>query len=478
MAEHLRDENYRDHIATVDKEGKRIWVYPKKPKGSFTTKRTWVAWILLGLLFAVPHIRIAGQPLLQLDFLGRKFIIFGNLFYPADAFIFVIISITAVVSIILFTVVFGRLFCGWLCPQTVFMEMVFRKVEYWIEGDYKQQIKLNKQTWDAEKLRKKIFKHIIFFVISFLIANTFLAYIIGSEALWEIQIDDPQNHVTGLLSILLFTFIFYMVFSQLREQVCTTICPYGRLQGVLLDKDSIVVAYDYKRGESRAKFRKGEDRTEAEKGDCIDCFQCVDVCPTGIDIRNGTQLECINCTICMDACDTIMEGVGLEKGLIRYASENEIVANNPEVKQGFSWTVRMRGYAAVLTILFIAMITLLFIRDDVQAIVLRSPGSLYIQTENGDYQNIYTVKLLNKTNEQLIIEIKDLDNIGDLLIASSSIVLEPQKEFNTAMVLTRSKEDIVKFQTNVEFGIYSNGELIEKVKSTFVGPIKKQSNEN
>ena len=468
MSTHLKDDNYRDHISTVDTEGKRIWVYPKKPKGKFTNYRTWVAWGLLALLFAGPHIRIGGQPLLQLDFLDRKFIIFGKMFFPADAYIFVIITITALVSIILFTVAFGRIFCGWICPQTIFMEMVFRKIEYWIEGDYKQQMKLNKDPWSSNKLVKKTSKHLIFFIISFLIANTFLAYIIGSQALWEIQIDDPQNHIGGLLVLLLFTFIFYMVFSQLREQVCTTICPYGRLQGVLLDKDSIVVAYDYKRGEGRAKFRKGEDRKEANKGDCIDCYQCVDVCPTGIDIRNGTQLECVNCTVCMDACDHMMDSVGLEKGLIRYASENEI----SEGKRS-GWTTRMIGYAVVLTILFAAMVTMLFVRDDVQAIILRSSGTLYTQTENGDYQNIYTVKLLNKTNEQLSIEIKDIDNKGELVVASSNILLDPQKEFNTAMVLTRRKDQITEFQTDVEFGIYSNGVLIDKVKSTFVGPINK-----
>ena len=257
MSEEQSSENYRDHLSTVDTEGKRIWVYPKKPKGKFTNYRTWVAVLLLALLFGAPHINIAGQPLIQLDFMGRKFIIFGKMFFPADAYIFVLISITAVVSIILFTVAFGRIFCGWMCPQTIFMETVFRKVEYWIEGDYKQQQKLDKQEWNAEKIRKKVSKQFIFFVISFLIANTFLAYIIiGSQALWEIQIDDPLNHIGGLAAILIFTFIFYVVFSQLREQVCTTICPYGRLQGVLLDKDSIVVAYDYKRGEGRAKFRK------------------------------------------------------------------------------------------------------------------------------------------------------------------------------------------------------------------------------
>ncbi len=467
MAKHIQDEGYRDHISTVDTEGKRIWVYPKKPKGKFTNYRTWVAYALLALLFAGPHIRIGGQPILQLDFLDRKFIILGKMFFPSDAYIFVIITITAFVSIILFTVAFGRIFCGWICPQTIFMEMVFRKIEYWIEGDYKQQIKLNKEDWNTRKLIKKTSKQIIFFGISFLIANTFLAYIIGSATLWEIQIDNPQNHIGGLLIILLFTFIFHLVFSQLREQVCTTICPYGRLQGVLLDKDSIVVAYDYKRGESRALFRKGEDRKEVNKGDCIDCHQCVDVCPTGIDIRNGTQLECVNCTVCMDACDIMMESVGLEKGLIRYASENEISEG-----KGFKWTTRMIGYAIVLSILFIAMTTMLFVRDDVQAIILRSPGTLYTQTADGNYQNIYTIKLLNKTNEQLNIEIKDTEGLGELVVASSDIILEPQKEFNTAMVLIRTKEQITKFQTDVEFGIYSNGVLIDKVKSTFVGPMK------
>lgn len=467
MAKHEKDENYRDHLATVDEDGKRVWVYPKKPKGKFTNYRTWVAFFLLALLFAGPHIQINGEPLLQLDFLDRKFIIFGKMFFPSDAYIFVIISITAVVSIILFTVAFGRIFCGWLCPQTIFMEMVFRKIEYWIEGDSKAQMNLDKEAWNTKKVIKKVSKQLIFFIISFLIANTFLAYIIGSEALWEIQIDDPQNHIGGLATILVFTFIFYFVFSQLREQVCTTICPYGRLQGVLLDKDSILVEYDYKRGENRSKFRRGEDRVVENKGDCIDCFQCVDVCPTGIDIRNGTQLECINCTVCMDACDSIMEKVGLEKGLIRYASENEIAEG-----KGFSWTTRMISYAVILTLLTIAMVTLLFIRDDVQAIILRSPGTLYTQTEEGDYQNIYTVKLLNKTNDTLNIEIRDIDDIGKLVVASSTIILEPQGEFNTAMILIRSKQDISKFQTDVEFGIYIDDGLIDKVSSTFVGPIK------
>ncbi len=466
MTEYHEEESYRDHLATVDDKGKRIWVYPKKPKGKFTNYRTWVSYILLVILFAIPHIRIDGQPLLQLDVIGRKFIVFGNMFFPADNYIFVVITITMFVSIVLFTVAFGRIFCGWFCPQTIFMEMVYRKIEYAIEGDYKQQIKLDKQDWNFEKIWKKSLKQSLFFGIAFLIANTFLAYIIGADKLWEIQIDDPANHETGLITITVFSFIFFFVFSKLREQVCTTICPYGRLQGVLLDKDSIVVAYDYIRGEGRAKFRKGEDRAAADKGDCIDCNQCVVVCPTGIDIRNGTQMECINCTVCMDECDSIMDNIGFDKGLIRYASENEIAEGI-----GFRWTVRMKGYMVVLAILFVAMTYVLTSRNDVQAILLRAPGTLYQKTEDGRFQNMYTIKLLNKTNKDILIEIKNMNEKGELIIVTPEIILKPQAEMNTVMFIILNKSEIEGFKQDVEIGVYSNGELLETAGSTFIGPM-------
>jgi cytochrome c oxidase accessory protein FixG len=256
------------------------------------------------------------------------------------------------------------------------------------------------------------------------------------------------------------------VFSRLREQVCTTICPYGRLQGVLLDKDSIVVAYDYKRGEGRAKFRKGEDRKQADKGDCIDCNQCVVVCPTGIDIRNGTQLECINCTVCMDACDSMMDSVGLDKGLIRYASENEIAKG-----LGFRWTARMIGYIAVLVVLFSVMTYMLTSRNDVQAILLRVPGTLYQKTEDGSFQNIYTIKLLNKTNEDIPIVIKNMTEKGKIIIETPEIILKPQDKLNTNMSIIFTKSEIEGFKQDVEIGIYSNGKLLGTAKSTFIGPM-------
>jgi len=227
----------------------------------------------------------------------------GQVFWPQDIFLFMLASLVFVVCIVLFTIAFGRIFCGWICPQTIFMEMVFRKIEVWIEGDGNKSKKLDAGPWDKDKIRKKILKHFLFVVVSFLIANTFLAYIIGSENLLKIIIEPVDRHWVGFFSIWVFTIIFYLVYSRVRELVCTVICPYGRLQGVLMDKHTLVVAYNDVRGEPRGKL----DKTGLlGTGDCVDCGLCVAVCPTGIDIRNGTQMECINCTACIDACDTVV----------------------------------------------------------------------------------------------------------------------------------------------------------------------------
>src|SRR5690606_5213797 len=308
-----KDQSFRDKVATVDKSGKRVWIYPHKPSGKLFNARTILSVIYLIVFFALPFIKYNGQPIFLLNIIERKFILFGQIFWPQDFFIFGLGMVVFIVFIALFTLVFGRVFCGWACPQTIFMEMVFRKFEYWIEGDAPRQKMLNKAPWNTEKIVKKFSKWIIFWLISFLIANTFLAYIIGIDELKKIITEPVSEHMGGFTAIVIFTSVFFFVYAWFREQVCTAVCPYGRMQGVLLDRDSIVVAYDYVRGEPRAKFKKNKERTQ---GDCIDCFQCVKVCPTGIDIRNGTQLECVNCTACIDACNHMMEAVGLPTGLI------------------------------------------------------------------------------------------------------------------------------------------------------------------
>ncbi|HMP71958.1 MAG TPA: 4Fe-4S binding protein, partial [Kiritimatiellia bacterium] len=287
--------DFRDHIPTADKDGRRLWIYPRKPSGRFTRAREVVAVFLLVLLFVGPFVRINGVPLLQMDILGRKFALFGQIFWPQDLFLLALAMIAVFVMIVLSTAIYGRIWCGWLCPQTVLMEMVFRKIEYWIEGDSPQQRDLDQAPWTRSKVIKKAAKHGIFLGVSFLIANWLLMYIIGDQAWIALVTDNPLLHLKGLTAMILFTLLFYGIFARFREQACTFICPYGRFQSVLLDENSIIVAYDHRRGEKRARFTRAqplEERKALGHGDCINCRMCVQVCPTGIDIRNGTQMEC------------------------------------------------------------------------------------------------------------------------------------------------------------------------------------------
>lgn len=465
----LPDEAFRDTIGTIDEKGHRRFIFPKKPKGKFYEYRKWVSYFLLAVLIANPFIKINGNQFMLFNVLERRFNIFGFPFWPQDFYLFVLFMIVGVVFVILFTVIFGRIFCGWVCPQTIFLEMVFRRIEYWIEGDRGAQIRLQKQEWNAEKIRKKAVKWTIFLIISFFIANVFLAYIISSDELFTMIEDGPENHISTLISLLLFTGVFYFVFVWFREQVCIIACPYGRLQGVLLDNKSINVAYDFVRGEKeigRAKFNKSEDRTATGKGDCIDCKQCVNVCPTGIDIRNGTQLECINCTACIDECDAIMNGVGMSKGLIRYASEDEI-----EKKAKFKFTTRMKGYTSVLIILIGILIGLLFLRTDVEATILRLPGQLF-QHKGNNISNIYTYKIINKTN----IDFKDvhfkLTGIkGILTVVGKKDITIPKQGMNEGTLFIEINKFILNSdKTKIKIEVYNGNKKIETAKTNFLGP--------
>ncbi|TNF23875.1 MAG: cytochrome c oxidase accessory protein CcoG [Bacteroidetes bacterium] len=457
--------SFRDHLSTLDESGNRKWIYPKKPAGKYYNYRKWLSYVLLAVLFGAPFIKIGGEPLLMINVLERKFVIFGQVFWPQDFYIFGLAMIVSVLFIVLFTVAFGRIFCGWVCPQTIFMEMLFRRIEYWIEGDWKHQQRLDAMPWNAEKIRKKGLKHFLFLAISFLISNTFLAYIIGSDELIRIITDPPTEHIVGLVAIILFTLVFYGVFARMREQVCTNICPYGRLQGVMLDRNSMVVAYDHKRGEGRSKWRKGEDRAAEGKGDCIDCGQCVDVCPTGIDIRNGTQLECINCTACMDACDTVMEKVGFEKALIGYKSEETISTGKP-----FQYTLRLKAYTVVLSILMVVMIGLIVTRSDIGATVLRTPGMLYQEGENNTITNLYNFKVINKTAEDMPLELRVENGFGTIRMVGDAVTLKAQGTTEGVMFVEVPKDQINGRKSKVVVGIYSGDKLLKKVKTNFIGP--------
>ena len=469
-------EQYRDHIATVDSAGKRLWIYPKKPKGRYYNWRSYVSYLLLLFLFGMPFIKVNGEPLLLFNVLERKFILFGLYFAPQDFHLFVLAMLILIVFVVLFTVVFGRLFCGWVCPQTIFMEMVFRKIEYWIEGDANAQRRLNKAPWTTDKVIKKVSKQIIFFAIAVLVANTFLAYIIGMDEVISIATDPIQQHLGGFVAMILFSFAFYGVFSYLREQVCVTICPYGRLQGVLLDKSSIIVAYDYVRGEPRGKIRKtkkAEVKTDpiAEMqqslGDCIDCGLCVQVCPTGIDIRDGTQLECVNCTACMDACDEVMDKIGRERKLIRYDSEIGIAEGTKKI-----FTTRVIAYSSVLAALLAIEIALFSFRNDVETLILRTPGMLYQEAEDDHISNLYNYQVINKTDKELPIEFRLVTEYGRIRMVGQSLVATKEEVAEGAMFIELPKDKLSGRKNKLVIEVYSNGELIDKANTTFLGPMQ------
>jgi cytochrome c oxidase accessory protein FixG len=465
----LPDEAFRDTIGTIDVEGNRKFIFPKKPSGKFYDYRKWVSYFLLIVLVANPFIKINGNQFMMFNILERRFNIFGFPFWPQDFYLFVLFMIIGVVFVILFTVIFGRIFCGWICPQTIFLEMVFRRIEYWIEGDRGAQIRLEKQEWNVEKIRKKGIKWTIFLIISFFIANVFLAYLISSDKLLLMIEEGPENHVSTLVSLFIFTGVFYFIFAWFREQVCIIACPYGRLQGVLLDDKSINVAYDFVRGEKeagRAKFNKQEDRATTGKGDCIDCKQCVNVCPTGIDIRNGTQMECINCTACIDECDTIMDSVGLPKGLIRYASEDEI-----EKKVKFKFTPRMKGYSAVLFILTGILIGLLFLRSDVEASILRLPGQLF-QHKGDNISNIYTFKIINKTNNNFDdIHFKLVGINGTLKVVGKQELKVPKQGMNGGTLFVEINQNLLDSdKTKLKIEVYNGDQKIETATTNFLSP--------
>ena len=462
--------SFRDRIGTMNEDGQRAWVYPKKPQGKFYTYRTWVTWFLLIFLIAGPFIYVNGNQFMLFNVMQREFSIFGFPFWPQDFYIGVAAMIIAVLFITLFTSAFGRIFCGWICPQTIFMEMVFRKIEYWVEGDRGAQMRLDKQEWNADKVRKKGLKWFLFFLISFGIANVFLAYLVGSERLLQYVISGPLENFSTFSAVIIFTGVFYFIFAWFREQVCTIACPYGRLQSVLLDKKSVVVAYNHKRGErekGRSLFRKNENRAELGKGDCIDCSQCVQVCPTGIDIRNGTQMECTNCTACIDACDAMMAKVDLPRGLIGYYSEENIEKN-----ESFSFNPRMKGFAAILVVLLGLLSGMLFLRSDVEATILKLPGQLYEAKTNNMISNVYTFKLINKTTGSFDdVHFKLLSHDGKIESVTHEKVLIPEKGLAEGTLFIEIPKAILAGEKNeVEIGIYSGKKLLEKTSTNFYGP--------
>ena len=457
--------HFRDQISTLTDDGqRRKWLYPKVIKGKLYQYRSVVSYFFLTLLFAAPFIKLNGEQLVLLNVLERKFVFFGVIFWPQDFYLFVLAILTFMVFIVLFTVVFGRVFCGWACPQTIFLEMVFRKIEIWIEGDSNKRKKLDEGPLTTKKFFKKGLKHFLYLLISFFIANIFLSYLIGSDALIKIMTEPVSQHLSGFISIWVFTLVFYLVFSRMRELVCTVVCPYGRLQGVLLDNQSIIVAYDYERGEPREKRVKGIENTG---GDCIDCKLCVQVCPTGIDIRNGTQMECVNCTACIDACDMVMEKIQRPTRLIGFKSEDEI-----KTKQPFKLNKRVYGYTTVLVLLIGVLSYLLITRTAVKTTILRASGTLYqMRDKEKAVSNLFNAELINKTSKSLKFEIVPDDPEVKIQYIQKQDTIAYGGVAKLTFFVIMPQRKLKTYKSDIGFKLVSDGKVVDTFETTFIAPL-------
>jgi len=410
-------------LSTMNADGSRNWIYPTPEKGYFYYWRLVVGWALIALFVALPIVRISGKPAVFLDVLRREFTFFGVTFYPTDTFLLLLLGIGTLVGVILFTALLGRVWCGWACPQTVYLEFVYRPIERWVEGKEHVRRRRDNGPWTMDKAWRKGGKWLIYAGISLVLAHTFVAYFAGWENLLVWMQGSPTEHwgyfvlMAGTTGLILFDFGFF------REQMCTITCPYARFQSVLLDPDSLIVSYDEERGEPRGK---GRDRSEL--GDCIDCYACVRTCPTGIDIRDGLQMECVACTQCIDACDDIMDKMGFEPGLIQYSSERE-----DEGKPRRFVRPRTVLYGLLFTVIASVFVIALTTRGSYDVNVGRAVGQPFMVLPDESVANRIRVRVRNQTPKEAsyTIEVSEPARAEVKVVGVSPVAVPSQEMIRT-----------------------------------------------
>ncbi|CAM3073146.1 cytochrome c oxidase accessory protein CcoG [Rariglobus hedericola] len=376
----------RDFVTTIREDGSRLFLHPADVRGLFTQARRWSGWLLIAIYLSLPWIPVGGHPAVFLDIADRRFHLFGFTLAFQDTWL-MFFGITGLgFGLFFITALLGRLWCGWACPQTVFLEHVYRRVERWLEGDAVRRRQLDAQPWTALKIIRRGGKQVIFFVLSAVIAHLFLAYYVSITELWTMMSDAPATHWAAFVFVFIFTSILYFNFAWFREQLCIVICPYGRLQSALIDDHSLVIGYDATRGEPRGKLGT------PDAGACIDCNRCVQVCPTGIDIRQGLQLECIGCAACVDACDEVMDKVHRPQGLVRYDSLAGFAGGRTR------WLrPRTIVYAVLLMVGATVAVWALSTVRPANLAITRLTGAPYFVTDDV-VRNQFLVRIVNKTD--------------------------------------------------------------------------------
>lgn len=422
-----------DSVTTINEDGSRFFIHPADVGGRFTSMRRVAGWLLIAVYALLPWVQVGGFPAVFLDVANGRFHFFGLTIVANDMWLMFFFVSGLAFALFFVTALAGRLWCGWACPQTVFLDHVFRRIERWIEGDAPARRKLDDESWTTSKVIKRVAKHAIFLVISLLIAHMFLAYFVSIPGLYQMARHSPFEHLGSFLFVFALGFILYGNFAWFREQFCIILCPYGRFQSALIDEDSIVIGYDEERGEPRGKA------TDPLAGDCIDCRRCVQVCPTGIDIRQGLQMECIACSNCVDACDEIMLKLGRPRGLVRYDSLNGLAHQARRI-----FRPRIILYLALMLIGAVVMVYTAATRlKPATLAVARMTGAPYYLAD-GQVRNTFMVTIVNKRNEPAVFQLAAGSEAAPSLQAigiEEPVALEANAEIRRTLVATMPEDD-------------------------------------
>ncbi len=459
-------------LSTMTRDGKRKWLYPTVNKGRYYWQRLVMGWSLIALFVALPIVKINEKPAVFLDFANREFTFFGFTFFPTDTFLLLLLLVSAFLSVVIFTALMGRVWCGWGCPQTVYLEFVFRPIERLIEGKEHVRKKRNEGPWTWDKLWRKSLRFTVYGLVSLLLANVFVSYFVSWDALLRWMMSPPTENWGFFLMMAITTGLILFDFGYFREQMCTITCPYARFQSVLLDEDSLIVSYDPNRGEPRKRRSKKKIQQEIAgeipaQGDCIDCYACVRTCPTGIDIRDGLQMECVACTQCIDACDSIMDKIGMPRGLIRYTSERELEHKKTR-------TVRPRTVIYVL--LFVALVSaftiVLSMRGDYDINVGRSTGEPFTVLPDDRVANRLRFRVRNQQSAPTSFTIEVADPAGAELriVGVTPIELDPSemKRVETWVLVPRDAFDEDELEGAFHL-VFEDGS-VERVSFPLLGP--------